>query len=112
MELVQPNTDAVIRIPGRGAYVRPLVKTGNDWEKFEDIRKFLSSGDTLEVTDEMLHILFSAFDLENKTGYTVKVFNDEEKELATVVKGETRKIRIQGQGSWCTFRVEPKDEWE
>jgi len=112
MDLVPPNENSIIRIPGRGAYVRLLVQTGNDWEKFQDIRKFMNSGDTLVVTDDMIHMLFSAFEMENKTGHTIKVFNDEEKELATVVKDLKRRIRIQGQGSWCTFKVEPKDQWE
>jgi len=112
MDLVAPNNIAVIRIPGRGAYVRLLVQTVNDWEKFADIRKFMNSGDTLVVTDEMLQMLFSAFELENRTGHTIKVLDDEKKELATVVKEQTLRIRIQGQGCFCTFKVEPKDEWE
>jgi len=112
MDLVARNNVAVIRIPGRGAYVRLLVQTVNDWEEFADIRKFMNSGDTLVVTDEMLQMLFSAFELENRTGHTIKVLDDDKKELATVVKEQTLRIRIQGQGCFCTFKVEPKDEWE
>jgi len=112
MELVPPKSASIIYIPGRGAYCNLLVQTGNAWEKFQDVRKWMNNGDTLTINDEFIHMLVYAWTLENKSVYNLKVFDDDEKELATVAKESTTRVRIHGQGSYCTIKIEAKSKWE
>jgi len=112
MEPVPAKRNMPIRIPARGAYCRLFVQAGKEWEKFDNIRKWLNNGDTWVITDDIIHMLIYAFDFENKTAYDVSVLNDDQEDLAVVVKEGMETIRIPGKGCYCSIKVEPKDEWE